>query len=65
MNPRNRFENFLHTGLLGLGVFVLLVSVTQGVSGIIGALLLMIISSLAWTLLAWFSRRLEALVRRS
>jgi hypothetical protein len=44
-SPKEKARRWLHRGLTGLGVMVLVLSVTQGLTGLLGVLLLMALIS--------------------
>lgn len=60
-NPRDGFINFIRNGLTGLGLMVVAISVTQGVNGIIGITLLMVLIGAFYGLATWLGGILERL----
>jgi VanZ family protein len=60
-NPRDGFINFIRNGLTGLGIMVVGLSLTQGLNGIIGILLVMLIISAFYGLATWLGGILKRL----
>lgn len=61
---KDKVMQFIGRGMMGLGALVVLLSVTQGIPGVIGVVLMMVLISAGYGGVMWLARFIEGLLSR-